>query len=1026
MKILKTHQMRLGMFLCMVFLTAAMFAQEVSFLLQGKVTDEYGRPVQGALLVSENGKNSYLTGVDGIYRLTVSDGSRFVTLSAAGYCNLTIEASEAGISEEREIKLEFDPHRTGGYVDLGYFTQTRASVTGAVATVTGEELDKAPVNILSQTLSGQIAGLNVIQNLSDFTFSGENNISMNIRGYSTVNYPSPMIIIDGIICPNQYYEFLSPKEIESISVLKDGSTAAVYGLHAAGGIIVINTKRGYVGKKKINVYFDQSFQQMTKRPHFVSSAEYAELRNQAGVNDGLGAFSQFSQQEIDGFRKGGDVNYPNNDWYSLFMRDFTLRQRAGVNLSGGSEKIRFFSNVGYLHQEEPFKIADEPDRKYDPTPVVHAVNFRSNIDLMLNSYLSAYMRLTGNVKWERNAGGWDNRLIYSRIFSLPPTMYGPLTPVFENHPEASRQVVTHDAEGSPIYGILNRSGYMETRETNVITQAGINADMSFLLKGLSAGVSMAYQTFFRNYTYNTQNYERWVRSNDPSELTFVKKGSDTNSPLVYGKNSTFFYHLNLLGNVGYKRRFGDHSVDAMGYYFYQMQETEGNGVWMLPYKRNSMGLTALYGYKDRYFLKGDLGYSGSEQFHPDHRYTATPAVSAAWIVSKESFLAGVDVLSLLKLRASYGISANDNFGYRFLYLDYIDAAGNEGLIGNPNLSAEKIKQQNYGIELGFLHAFTLSLDYYIHKSDNLLVGNTNTIPVYQGIPLGNYPLMNTGKMENKGFELELGYRKRLSQDWTVFASAWLAQNKNKMIDVHETVYSEDYLYRRRNEGYPIGQQWAYLIDKSNGTGMFNSAEELAARNLNYSFGTPRVGDFIYYDLNSDGTIDEKDLTPMGYPSLPQQSYAFSGGAAFKNFELNFLFQGVNRTSFNISWLGAYESDSQGVFNDIHMNAWTPERYAAGEAIDYPALSLSRSVNHTGNSYFLMNGAYLRLKNMEIAYSLPANIAQKISAEKIRIALSAQNLFTVDYMKTKYIDPEVRSMNSFQPYRVYNIGVNVIF
>jgi TonB-linked SusC/RagA family outer membrane protein len=1011
----------------MGFLATGVMAQELPFHLQGKLTDEYGKPVQGALLVSENGKNQYLTGIDGAYQLKVTDGSRFVTVSAAGYLNMRITPADND-NEALELKLTFDSHRMGGYVELGYFTQTRESLTGAVATVTGEELDRAPVNIFSQTLAGRLPGLNVIQNLSDFTFSGYGNTSVNIRGYNTVNAPGPMIIIDGIICPNQYYEFLSPKEIESVSVLKDGSTTAAYGLHAAGGVIAITTKRGYIGKTKTSIYLDQSFQQMTRKPAFVSSAEYAELRNQAGINDGLGAFSQFSQQEIDGFREGGaNIHYPNNDWYSLFVKDFTMRQRVGVNIAGGSEKVRFFSNVAYLHQEEPFKIADEPERKYDPTPVVHAANFRSNLDLTFNRYLSAYMRLTGNVTWERNAGGHLNRDLYNHIFSLPPTMYGPVTPVYEDRPEASYQVVTHDAESNPLYGMLNRSGYMQTYETNVITQAGVNADLNFLLQGLSAGVSMAYQTYSRNHTRTTQNYERWVRSNDLSELTFTKKGSEENTPLTYGKSSIFFYHLNLLGNIGYKRRFGDHSVDAMGYIFYQQQEKEvTSGAGMLPYKRQSFGLTALYGYRDRYFLKGDLGYSGSEQFHPDRRYTATPAISAAWIASKEHFLAEVNALSLLKLRASYGVSANDNLGDRFLYLDYIDAVGNEGLRGNPYVSAEKIKEQNYGIDLGMLQAFTLSLDYYIHRSDNLLVGNTTTIPSYQGIPLGYYPKLNNGTMENKGFEVELGYRKQLSRNWTVFASAWLAQNKNKVLDIHEPPYSEDYPYRYHSEGYPIGQQWAYLINRNNGNGMFNSAAEAAASNLNYSFGTPRAGDFIYYDLNADGVIDEKDMAPMGYPSIPQQYYAFSGGVTYKNLELSFLFQGVNRTSFFLSGLGVNESAYQGVFNDIHQNAWTAERYAAGDPIDHPALSLSSSVSHRANSYFLTNGAYLRLKNAEIAYTLPLKISRKIAAEKIRISLNAQNLFTLDRVKSKYIDPEIRNMGTFQPYRTYNIGVNLLF
>jgi TonB-linked SusC/RagA family outer membrane protein len=705
-----------------------------------------------------------------------------------------------------------------------------------------------------------------------------------------------------------------------------------------------------------------------------------------------------------------------------------MRQRVGVNVTGGSEKIKFFSNISYLHQEEPLKVTAEPDRKYDPTPEVHGVNFRSNIDVKFNDYLGAFMRLTGNVKHEQMAGGNLNRSIYTQIFNLPPTMYGPVTPIYEDDPEASNQVVTHDATESPVYGLLNRSGYRRVIETNVIAQSGLTLDMGFLAKGLSMSGSVAYQTYSRNETMTSQNFERWVRSNDLTQLSFTKKGSAENTPLGYSKGSVFFYHLNLLANINYQRRFDEHSIQAMGYTFYQQQEKEyGSGSEILPYKRQSSGLSVTYGYRDRYFLKGDIGYSGSEQFHPDHRYIATPAVSAAWIVSKEDFLSGIDVVSLLKLRASYGIVANDQLnGPRFLYLDYIDSQGNEGLKGNPSLSAEKIKKQNYGFDLGLLNQFTLGFDYYVYKVDNMLVSSNSTVPNYQGISLGNYPRLNNGVMENKGFEIELGYDKHLTSDLSVYASLSFNSSKNKVIKVNEAAYAEDYPYRYHTEGYSIGQQWGYLIDYSNGNGMYNSQNELNDRRLTYSFGTPRVGDFIYYDLNNDGTIDAKDMAPIGYPSIPEQIYSLFGGLTYKNIEFSFMFQGVNKTSTFISGVGAYEKEYQGVFNDIHMNAWTQERYDAGEKIDYPALSLNTSVNHVNNSFFLMNGSYVRLKNVEIAYSLPVRISKKVGAERIRFALNAQNLFTIDKIPSKYIDPEIMSMSIFQPYRVYNIGVSLTF
>lgn len=1010
---------------CSMFGTGV-FAQGTDALkLQGTIINTYGKPVEGAILSTENG-NNYTTAPDGTY--TLNGGSSYVVISAKGYQNRRI-ATEDLIKDGR-VELEFDTHHTGGFVDMGYFSLPKEMFPGSASSVSGAQLDKVPTNILTETFAGHLLGLQTKQEISELTFFGYGNVAKMVRGRTSFNGSSPTIIIDGIVSPTQYWEFLSPKEIESVTVLKDGATNAIFGIQGASGTIVVTTKRGYIGKTKVEAFADFSVQQMIKRPDFSGSSQYAELRNQAGVNDGLGMYSQFSQTELEGFRSGDEMFYPNNNWYEMFVKNLVTRQRVGVNITGGTERVRYFSNISYIHQEEPIKVANESGRKYDPTPRVDVANFRSNVDVTLNKYLEGFMRLTGNVKREMQAGASENRTHYSRIFHLPPTMYGPLTPIFEGNEDASNQVVTTDATNDPVYGSINRSGYAQVIEANVIAQAGLKFDMSFLTKGLSASGSMAYQTYLRNTTSTTQSYERWIRSPYYDELEFSLKGSNENTALVYGKGTTFFYHLNLFGQFNYNRRFGDHSINSMAYIFYQQRENEvtGSGSGVLPYKRQSLGVTATYGYRDKYFIKGDLGYSGSEQFSPDNRYIATPGISASWIASKEDFLSGASsVLSLLKFRASYAVGANDQLGgNRFLYLDYIDSGGNEGLRGNPNLSAEQIKMQNYGIDLGLFNALSVSFDYFYHRTDNMLVGIGATVPEYQGIPLGNYPKLNNGKMENQGFELEVNYDKNFTKDLSVFATFGFSQAVNKVLKVNESPYAEDYPYRYRTEGYSTGQIWGLLVDYSNGNGMFNSKEELAARNLIYSNGTPRVGDFIYHDMNSDGEINEKDQVPLGHPTFPQQFFSLHAGVNYKNFEFSMIWQGVNKTSFMYSGTGAYEYNYQGFFNDIHMNAWTPERYAAGEKIDYPALSLSQSTSHTGNDYFLQNGAYLRLKNAEIAYTLPVNIARKIGAEKIRIALTGMNLLTFDKVKTKYVDPEIRSMSGFQPYRVYNIGVSLNF
>ncbi|MGV8139960.1 MAG: SusC/RagA family TonB-linked outer membrane protein [Mangrovibacterium sp.] len=995
--------------------------------VQNRVVNEYGQPVQGALLVSENSKNQTVTLKDGTYTLIVNDESAFVIVSAAGYQNIRIPTAE--ITNNREIVLAFDNHETGGSVNTGYQAYARESLTGAVASVSGDILNKAPTNVLSETFAGRLPGLTTVSNIAELTFFGYGNTSKVIRGYSSVNGTSPLVIVDGVVTPTQYYEFISPKEIESVSVLKDASSTAIYGIQGAAGAIIITTKRGFCGKKKVEGYADYSFQQMIKRPLFVNSARYAELRNEAGERDGLGSYSQFTQEEIDHFRAGDDVGYPNTNWFDLFVKKFVMRQRVGVNVTGGSDRFRYFSNLSFLNQEEPFIITDEPGRKYDPTPQVNSVNFRTNMDIKFNEYVSGFMRLTGNVKREILAGGNMGWTIYGQIFNLPPTTFGPVSPIFEDDPEMSNQVVTVDGVDNPVYGSLNRSGYTQVIETNVIAQAGLKLDMSFLTQGLSMSGAMAYQTYVRNETGAIQSYRRMVRGNDYSRLdNFIQYKTFENTPLSYGKSSSFFYYLDLFVAMDYKRRFGNHSVDASvhTYYLKQEKESSGSSNAVLPYKRQNFGLSVLYGYKDRYFLKGDMGYSGSEQFHPDHRYAITPAISAAWIISKEDFFR-IEPISLLKFRASYGITGNDQLGdFRFLYLDNIRSDGSELERGNPELEAEKIKKLNLGIDLGLLKMVTLGFDYFNHRVDNMLISSSIKIPEYQGIPLGYYPKLNDGKMENKGYEISLGFNRHFSKDFAAFAEFNLTQAKNKVISINESPYAEDYPYRYHTEGFPIGQQWGLLIDRSNGNGMFNSAEELAGSDLTYSFGKPRVGDFIYRDLNNDDTIDEKDMAPMGHPFMPEQEFSMAGGVTWKNWELSFLFHGVNHFSSFLSGVGAYENMGKGIFNDIHLNAWTPERYASGEAISYPALSLSPSTNHTANDFFLMNRSYLRLRNLEIAYTLPENLSQKIHSERIRVALDIQNLFTIDKMHSKYIDPEIGNMNTFQPYRVYNIGVSLNF
>ncbi len=1013
--------------------SSAAIAQDAAnpLKIRGTVLDSDGIPVAGAMVKSSNNGNEAVTDIDGNYEITVTDGSKSLNYNFIGYKTRTISVSKA--AENGIVSMGEPSGSLDEIIDLGYYKVTRRELTGAVSVVGGTELAKSPESNLGKTFAGRLPGLTVMEENGEpglvAQSSSNNGLTMIIRGLTTANGNKPLIIIDGQISPNENYMYITPEEIETVTVLKDASAMAIYGMQGGNGAIVIRTKSGRIGANKVSVYFDEALQQSSKTPYSISAAEYATLRNQAGYNDGLGKFSQFSQEQIDGYSATNHAYNPYNDLFNKTM----WMTRAGMSLTGGTERLQYYANVNYMHESSPFKAEENKNWEYNPAPGIDRFNFRSNIDVKINSWLSAMMRISGSINRVKTAGS-TTASVYSALFKRPPTMYGSLSTVVNdeegNIVHKGNEVLTVDGVTDPVYGMLNRSGFIEQLKADVLSMGGLNADLSMVTEGLSASAVVAYQLSSNNNQSTLQKYQRWIVVQNGDEVNFQRLGSDENTPLSYAKTRQMYYNLNLSAFANYKRTFGDHYVSSMAYIFYQDLQTEStSGAAILPYKRESMGITATYGFKNRYFIRGDVAYSGSEQFHPDHRWYTTPSVSGTWIASDESFIQGIKPwVSLVKLRLSYGLNDNDQLGDgRMLYADNVDYQGNEFTRGNPLLAPEKIYKTNYGIDLGFFdNDLSVSFDYFRQHCDNVLISSSTLVPSFQGVPLDYYPLVNEGRIKNHGFEVAALYHKAINRDWTVFVGGSFSYNKNEMVDMKEVI-RDGYAYPYAKAGQSIGQKWGYLIDYSNGNGMFNFSDEISGCGLDYSaLGTPRPGDFKYVDLNKDGKIDSKDRAPIGYGDIPRGYYSINGGFAYKNFEVSFLFQGTTKRSITLSGVGAFETENQGVFNDIHMNAWTEDRWNAGEKIDYPALSLSKSTSHNDNDYFIQDGSYLRLKNAEIAYTLPHKISKKAFAEKIRFALNGQNLFTIDHLRSKHIDAEIGKLSAFPTYRVINLGVKVTF
>jgi TonB-linked SusC/RagA family outer membrane protein len=1009
----------------------------------GTVKDEYGRILEGVLITSENGKDVTITDKNGGYDIIITDGSKYLTFSLLGYISQNIDLNETqDVTLKRAETFDLDEK-----VFLGNYTQRKGDVTASISRVTGKELERSPVANLSMSLAGRLPGLFTREMSSE---PARTNTDLWIRGRSAISGSgTAMVVIDGFpydYNANELFEYITAHEVESISVLKDASAQALYGIQSASGVIVITTKRGIKQPLKIAVAVNHTLEQRTTTPPHINSADFVQLRNQAGFNDGRGEYSYFSKTVIDGFLSGENPdNYPNNNWLEMNTKDIAQMSRVNVNLTGGNERAVFYTNINVLNQDGMWKI-DPSTTRYNPNNQFIWANIRSNVDVKLTKYLSIGLNLSGNIKRERTPGGHAVELTYGgswngfakgiwyRFFSLPPYVYGPTTPLIQDSGTgevSGGEVVVTETEPIPSWAIINRMGYDQYTVTNIYAQFMPKLDLDFIIPGLSISGSYGYQTNAVKGLFTNRTYEEWERTRDYSELEFQKIHAQVNSPLLNRSTASFYYNLNYKGVLNYQRRFnGVHTINAMAYSFYQHLSKAGGG---LPYKRSNSGIGIGYGYDDRYLVRVDLGYSGSEQYSRQNRFTAFPAFSAGWVATNEAFLENNPILTWLKLRASWGKTGNDRGMNRYVYLDNVTLTGgghgflgghnvNEGQVANPLLAPEIVTKKNYGIDLTLLNNFSLSADLYNERTENFVTGATSKIPDYQGVPLGNYPQTNAGIYENKGYEIALGYNKDITRDLNISIGGWFAYNKNKFIFSDESERAADYAFPFRVEGQTVAQEWGYIVDDRNGNGFFNSQEEIDNSGLIYEIGTPAPGYLKYYDLNADGKINDKDYAPLGHGALPNYFYAFNGGFKYKNFDMSILFQGIaDYWTIDMS-LGRTEYSYEGVYTEWHKSAWTAERYANGEEIKYPALSATKNSNHEPSSFFLEDKSYLRLKNLEIGYTF--NVFNGM-----RVYFSGQNLLTWDKLKHNVYGPEAHysgGIEAIPVYRLYNVGLSINF
>lgn len=1040
--------------LLMVVGTGTALAQTSGRTITGKVLDENNQPMPGVTIIVDGTTNGTMTGSDGTFTIGGVPSGATVIVSCIGYTNQVLPEGKSNYV----VSLVPDSEMLEETVVVAFGQQKKLSVTGAISTVASADLRKTTSTRLDNALAGRVTGLTSMQ--SGGGQPGVDGATMYLRGAATTNGKSPLILVDGVERDN--IRTIDMNEVESISVLKDASATALYGVQGANGVILIQTRKGQKGKAQLNISVDQGWTSFTKEPSRLHSWEYCELRNEALMNSGEKA--AFSDETIAKFRNpllGLDPSSPDydnqvairkavycdNDYYRMYLKSNTPQTRANANISGGTDFVNYFVNVGYIHQGGNLNTESPDYLGYDPQCYMNRLSIRSNLDFHITKNLTASLNIASyaeNVNMPavgdlyRGDQSWMITDLIYQCQTILPISPGPTTD--SRFGVESGGIVGYNYLDRSAFEIINRRGFHTNKRKNLNTQFSVNWDLSELVtKGLSINGMAAYDTYNIGVLEGRKKEQVYnVRVDYDSETLSYSSNGDKIEPLTMTSSRLSNYQIYVQGSINYARTFGKHNVTAMATAYRRFWEgTSAN----IPYNVLGTAARATYSFDDRYLVEGNLGYNGSEQFAPSKRFGLFPSGSIGWIASNESFLKGNKYLTWLKFRASYGLVGNDSMGgLRFLYQDdnqiqsgngFVQGLGGkivkEGLIGNKNITWELSKKMNLGVEIGLFKDFRINVDYFTEKRDQILL-RRRTVPSFQGVSSDYIPRVNMGKVDNHGVDVEVSYSHTFNRDFSISSRVNFGFNDNTVIELDELMRSEEYAYQYHEEGFRLGQEFGYLIDwNSPGNGYFTSQDEID-NYYPYEFGgKPRVGDFVYKDVNGDGVIDQKDLSPIGYSTtVPGLNYGISLGLNFKGIDFNVLFSGLGRYSKYYSGQGVVEWTKQGTYFDWTRNGWTEERYKNGEKITYPAISTSQTVSHTENDFFIQNRSFLRLKNIELGYTLPERFLSKVGVKALRVYVSGQNLFVWDNLRITHIDPEQNNSYGYPITKNVTLGLNINF
>lgn len=1037
---------KIAMTLALILSTVAAVAQTKT--VKGVIyEEETGEPMPGATVSVEGSTRGVMTDLDGSFELTgvkPTDKLKFECLGKE------TQVLQVGTMTNFVVKLKNAANELDEVTVVAFGKQRKESVIGSISTVDVKTL-KVPSSNLTTALAGNVAGVIAYQRTGE---PGQDNADFFVRGITTFGAnTSPLILIDNIELTSTDLARLQPDDIESFSIMKDATATALYGARGANGVIFVTTKRGQEGPAKIFARVETSISAPTDVVELADPVTYMKSYNEAiSTRDPLGEL-MYTYDKIEQTGKPGAnrLIYPANDWYDMLFKDFATSYRANVSARGGGKVATYYVSGAYTEDTGVLKV----DKRNSFNNNIDDKNYtlRSNVDINVTPTTKLAVRLTGNFRDYQGPlnGGSD---VYRQVMHSDPVLFPAYYPVDDEHVGIQHIMFGNYEDGSYINPYANLvKGYKNYQRSQMIAAVQLEQDLKFITKGLSF-MTLFNLTRLSEFTVNRQFNPYWYRLDRYDSYTgeyhvnrINENGTDYLTYSESGKTvkNTMYSETRL----NYNRSFGKHDVTGLLVFTASESLTANAGSLQLSLPSRNAGLSGrfTYGYDKRYFVEYNFGYNGSERFHKSHRWGFFPSAGLAWMMSNEKWFKPLTkVVSNLKLRYSYGLVGNDNIGSssnRFYYLSEM-SMNNSGLgasfgetrnvsyngIGvvryaNEAITWEKSYKSNYALELGLFKKLDIIAEYFTEHRTDIFMQRAD-IPNTMGLQAAVYG--NIGQARSKGIDIQADYKQAWASGLWASARANFTYSTGKYDVYEEPTYPESY---RQHAGRSIRQTWGYIAER-----LFVDDEDAANSPSQAAFGRQYGGgDIKYTDVNGDGVITNADMVPIGYPTSPEIIYGFGVSLGHKGFDFSVFFQGLGRESFWIDATSAYSTkyNKYGTapfvnngqllkaYSDSHWSEDNRDIYAL-----YPRYSAYENHNNTQvSTWWMRDGSFVRLKQMEFGYTLPQKLTNKIHIDNLRVYFQGNNLLC--WSKFKLWDPELAGEGFNYPIqRTFNIGVNVTF